>query len=236
MTRALWMGTFGAIACLAVAMGSGLYLLGNTGSGEIPSVPVSNAANIDEQAPKEAVPAPASGSPGTSEDHNAGESAKAGAGQKADYGAKETAASKPTAVADKGEAAKDAQERRQLLLEALGALTASHGYQTYLNIGLIADGKAKGTYTEKDAYRLLDSVLALLSAVDRKLAALDRIDLDKEDRANLEQTRQLSGLLRKQAQRLQTFWDTGKDEDAAQYESARKDSWAALSRLTGIGR
>jgi hypothetical protein len=135
----------------------------------------------------------------------------------------------------KGEAAKDAPERRQLL-ESLGALTAAHGYQTYLNIGFIADGKAKGTYTEKDAYKLLDSVLALVSSVDRKLAALDKIDLDREDRASLEQMRQLSSLLRKQAKDLQTFWDTGKDEDAAQYESVRKDSWTALSKLMGISR
>jgi hypothetical protein len=234
MTRALWMGTFAAIAFVAVAMGSGLYLLGNTD--EKPSTPANNAATSDEQTPKEAVPALASNSPASSEVPATSEAPKAGAGQRADDSGKDTAASKPTAVPDKGEAAKDALERRQLLLEALGALTASHDYQTYLNIGLIADGKAKGTYAEKDAFRLLDSVLALLNAVDRKLVALDRIDLDKEDRANLEQTRQLSSLLRKQAQRLQTFWDTGKDEDAAQYENARKDSWAALSRLTGIGK
>src|SRR5207237_7148700 len=46
----------------------------------------------------------------------------------------------------KPENANTAQERRQLL-EAVGALTAANCYQTYLNIGLIADGKAKGAYT-----------------------------------------------------------------------------------------
>jgi hypothetical protein len=34
---------------------------------------------------------------------------------------------------------------------------------------------------------------------------------------------------------LQTFWDTDKDEDAAHYESVRKDTWASLSKLMGIG-
>jgi hypothetical protein len=163
------------------------------------------------------------------------ESPAAVSNPRADDGPKAVETPKPALAPKQGDAAKELPERRQLL-EILGALTASHSYQTYLNIGLIADGKAKGTYTEKDAYKLLDSVLALVSSVDRKLAALDRIDLDKEDRASLDQMRNLSLLLRKQAKELQIFWDTGREEDAAQYENVRKDTWATLSKLMGIGR
>jgi hypothetical protein len=130
---------------------------------------------------------------------------------------------------------KTAQERRQLL-ETVGALTTAHCYQTYLNIGLIADGKAKGSYTEKDAAKVLDSVLSTLNSVDRKLAALSKIDLDKQDRESLEQIRDLADLLRQQGKELEAFWDSGKDQDAARYENARKDSWAAIGKLTGIGR
>ena len=46
----------------------------------------------------------------------------------------------------------------------------------------------------------------------------------------------LSDLLHQQGRELQSFWETGKDEDAARYENVRKDSWAAISRLLGIGR
>jgi hypothetical protein len=223
MNRALWIGTFLTIACVAVATGSGLYLLGNTEQDEKKSPPAGEVAKADEQAGKDGASAPTSEVP------------KANENSKGSEGAKAAEEHKPAAAPTKGEAAKDALERRQLL-EILGALTAAHGYQTYLNIGFIADGKAKGIYSEKDAYKLLDSVLALVSSVDRKLAALDKIDLDKEDHASLEQMRQLSSLLRKQAKELQVFWDTGKDEDAAQYESVRKDSWTALSKLIGISR
>src|SRR5262249_9449674 len=94
--------------------------------------------------------------------------------------------SKP--AAKPGDGAKTGEERRQLL-ETVGALTAAHCYQTYPNIGLIADGRAKGTYSEKDAYRVLDSVLSFLDSVDRKLAALQKLDLDKLDRDSLEQMR-----------------------------------------------
>jgi hypothetical protein len=105
-----------------------------------------------------------------------------------------------------------------------------------LNLGLVADGKANRSYSAAEAMRISESVLGLLDVVDRKLEAVATLDLDKEDRDGLEQIRVLSGLLRRQGKDLQTFWETGKEEDAAKYESGRKDSWAALSRLTGLGQ
>jgi hypothetical protein len=125
---------------------------------------------------------------------------------------------------------------RRRLLETVGVLTAAHCYQTYLGLGLLADAKDKGVYSGKEAYKLLDSVLGLVDSVAQKLAGLNRIDLDKEDQDSLEQMRVLSGLLRQQAKALAGFWDSGKEEDAARYESVRKDAWAAISRLTGAGR
>jgi hypothetical protein len=235
MNRALLICALLTGAFVAVATGSGLYLLGNTESNAKQSPPAGESANADDHVANDGRSTPAVSALETNENQKASETSGDVAKRKADNDSKPEETPKPAAAPNQGGAAKGATERRQLL-EVLGALTASHCYQTYLNIGFIADGKANGTYTEKDAYKLLDSVLALVSSVDRKLAALDRIDLDKEDRASLEQMRTLSILLRKQAKDLQTFWDTGKEEDAARYESVRKDSWAALSRLTGVGR
>jgi hypothetical protein len=147
----------------------------------------------------------------------------------------DSAKTNPAAPAKTEENPKSAQERRQLL-ETVGTLTAAHCYQTYLNIGFIADGKAKGAYIDRDANKVLDSVLSLLSSVDRNLGALGKIDLDKQDRESLEQMRDLSALLRQQGKELQAYWDSGKDEDAAKYDNTRKDSWAAIAKLTGIGR
>src|SRR5262245_23679404 len=130
----------------------------------------------------------------------------------------------------------DSKADRRRLLETVGALTAAHCYQTYLNIGLIADGKAKGTYNRQDAYQVLDSILSLQNSVDRNLAALTKLGLDKRDLESLEQMRDLSALLRQQGRDLKGFWDSGKDEDAARYDDTRKDSWAAIGKLTGIGR
>jgi hypothetical protein len=144
-------------------------------------------------------------------------------------------APKAASVARPNDDAKAAQERRQLL-ETVGALTSAHCYQTYLNIGLLADGKVKGVFTDRDAYKVLDSVLSLHSSVDRNLEVVAKMDLDKRDLESLQQMRQLSALLSEQGKELKAFWDGGKEEDAARYDDARKNSWAAIGRLTGIGR
>lgn len=143
---------------------------------------------------------------------------------------------KPAALSARStDESRAAQERRQLL-ETVGALTSAHCYQTYLNIGLIADGKAKGAYSDKDAYKVLDSVLSLQSSIDRNLATLAKMDLDKRDLESLDQMRDLSALLRQQGKDLKAYWDSGKEADAGRYDDTRKDSWAAIGRLTGIGR
>jgi hypothetical protein len=149
--------------------------------------------------------------------------------------AKEPEAAKATADPKANPPPKAAEDRR-FLLETIGTLVSTHCYQTYLNIGLVADSKAKGNYSEKDAYRVLDTVLSLLETVDRKLVDLAKVDLDKADRDSLEQIRKLSFLLRSQGKALQSYWETNRDEDAAKYEDVRKDSWAAISRVLGIGK
>ena len=72
--------------------------------------------------------------------------------------------------------------------------------------------------------------------VDRKLTVLATMDLGTEDRASLQQMRDVSKLLYRQANQLETFWHSGKDEDAAKYEEIRKDSWTAIRRFTGVDR
>src|SRR5207248_3878369 len=132
---------------------------------------------------------------------------------------------RPGDAAKPGVAPKKAEAERAQLLETVGCLTAAHYFQTYLNIGFVAEGKARGTYTDKDARKVLDSVLSLLNSTDAKLEALGKIDLDKDDRERLEQMRAASALLRQQGKELQVYWETGKDENAAKYESLRKNAW-----------
>ena len=224
MNRGLWKPALSLVVLLSIATAVGLLSRGNTSSAQSPA-----AAPEDEPAPKVADdPQPAS-PPKTAEPAKPVTSPRVSVAAQAGENTK-TAAT-PKASTD----AAIASERRQLL-ETIGALIAAHCYQTYFNIGLLADGRAKGTYNDKDALRVLDSILSILATVEQKLAALDKLALDKEDRASLAQMRELSHLLGRQANDLEALWDNGREEDAARYESTRKDAWAAISKLLGVGR
>jgi hypothetical protein len=125
---------------------------------------------------------------------------------------------------------------RQQLLEAVGSLAASHYYQTYLNIGFLADGKAQGLYGDKEAKKVLDSLLSLLATADKQLETVSKLDLEKEDQNSVNQMRKLSSLLRDQGKELQAFWESGNQDRSANYEDLHQKSWTGLSQLLGLDR
>src|SRR5207249_10145257 len=86
----------------------------------------------------------------------------------------------------------------EAVAEALGGLTATHLYQTYLNIGLLADAVEGEVYSAAEARKLLATVMDLVDAVERQLGKVSA-DLKDEDEKTLERTRQLTALLRAQA-------------------------------------
>jgi hypothetical protein len=135
---------------------------------------------------------------------------------------------------DKAPAKKDAGAEKSLLLETLGTLAGGHLYQTYLNIGFMADGKAEGIYEEKDVQQILTSVLALMDTLDKKLDQLLKLDLNKDDREGIEQIRKLSGLLKLQADELQAYWKSGDKARADKYEKTRKEAWEGISKLLDL--
>jgi hypothetical protein len=145
------------------------------------------------------------------------------------------AGTRPAAAQDKKEAPTD-KEACEQLLETVGVLSAAQLYQTYLNIGFIADGKAEGTYEEKDAKQILGSVLGLLDTLDKQLEKLGKLDLNKQDREGVAEIRRLSAQLREQSKELQAFWTTGNKARGAGYEKVRKESWEGISKLLGLDK
>jgi hypothetical protein len=130
---------------------------------------------------------------------------------------------------------KDVSPEKQLL-ETVGALAVSHLYQSYLNIGLMADGKAEGVYDEADIKGILVSVLGVMDTLDKQMDKVAKLELSQEDRDTVEQIRKLSGILRQQADELQAFWKTGDKLRAAKYEKLRKEAWEGISKLLGFSK
>lgn len=118
--------------------------------------------------------------------------------------------------------------------ETIGLLSGLYLYQTYLNIGLLADGKAKGVYPALDSKVLLGSILTPLDRVDKQLERYLKASLSKEDQEASTKVRAIVVLLREQGKHLQSFWESEKEDVGAKYENARKEAWTAISKFTGI--
>jgi hypothetical protein len=120
------------------------------------------------------------------------------------------------------------------VLETLGALSATHLYQSHLSIGLLADGVESEIYTIAQAEESLKPMLDMMQTIDARLAKLAKSDLDEEDRRSIEQIQAVSGLLRLQAESLRSYWKMGNAEQAQEFEAARKASANGLSKVLGL--
>jgi hypothetical protein len=118
-------------------------------------------------------------------------------------------------------------------LEALGGFTAAHLYQTYLNLGLLADAVEGEVYTVAEAKKLLDTVNDLVDTVDRQLTRVSA-DLKDEDEKTLERTKQLTALLRTQSRELRAYWQTNEKDNATRFHKAREEAWTNLKTLLNI--
>jgi hypothetical protein len=116
------------------------------------------------------------------------------------------------------------------MLETLGGLSAAHLYQSYLNIGLLADAVDNKTYTQAQALEMLTTVVGLMDTVDKQLDRLARNDLSADDKRDVERIRSLSALLRVQVVALRLYWSTGSAQQAVRYHEARDKAWQGPAR------
>lgn len=129
---------------------------------------------------------------------------------------------------------------REVALEALGGLTAAHLYQSYLNIGMLADAAENEVYGADDAKKLLTTILAWMDNVDQQLVRLAETNLEPDDKKRVTQVRQLTTLLRTQAKELRAYWDVpesdadGKKDHEMKFHKAREDAWSGIRELLGI--
>jgi hypothetical protein len=129
---------------------------------------------------------------------------------------------------------------RERSLEAIGGLTAAHLYQSYLNIGMLADAAENDVYGDEDSRKLLTTILAWMKNVDQQLAILAEANLEAEDQKKVAQVRQLTGLLRTQAEELRAYWETPeadkevRKDHEMKFHQAREAAWVGIKQLLGL--
>ena len=138
----------------------------------------------------------------------------------------------PDPIPAPGERPPPPAENPAVLTETVGLLAGLQLYQTYLNIGLLADARAERLYEAAEVALLLGSVMTPLEKVENQLEKVAGLKaLAEGDAAAVARMRKVAGLLREQGKSLQAFWDTGVADDGKKYEEARQAAWKELSDL-----
>jgi hypothetical protein len=119
---------------------------------------------------------------------------------------------------------------------AIGGLTASHLYQTHLNLGLLADAVEKDVYTPAQGKKVLDEINTLVDTVEMQLDRVAPTALKPEERKALERVLAITAQLRTQAKELREYWDSDDEVLAKQFQKARAEAWVGIKELLGITR
>jgi hypothetical protein len=130
--------------------------------------------------------------------------------------------------------AKTVADENAVLLETVGLVAGLQLYQTYLNIGLLADAQAEGLYEEAEAAQLLGSVVGPLEKIEKQLEKVAALKLTKDDVVAVNRMKKIAGLLRSQGKSLQSYWDTEAEDHNKKYEETRQAAWKELSDLLDL--
>ena len=113
----------------------------------------------------------------------------------------------------------------------IGGLTMAHLYQTYLNLGLIADGVAKNVYTVEAGNNLLDQLTKVMDTVERQLNQLPTNDQQPDEKSRVEKVRSLLSMFRSEIKEIKAYWDVGDEQYAKNFQKIHKDAWAEIEKL-----
>ncbi|MBI2808379.1 MAG: hypothetical protein HYX68_25610 [Planctomycetes bacterium] len=119
-------------------------------------------------------------------------------------------------------------------LEALGSMAAAHLYQTYVNIGLLADAVESEQLKLDEAEKTLANIVRLMTLVDGQFDQVSKLDLDPNDRKALEKVRAHAQTLRKQTTALRAYWEKGETEQINAFHAARSEAWAGIQEMLGL--
>jgi hypothetical protein len=146
-----------------------------------------------------------------------------------------TAKPAPTLAPKTGSEAKAAMQRDRVL-ETAGSLGAVHLYQSYLNVGLLADAVEHETYTKAEAAEVLSTITLLLETARVQMEKLENIELDAEDVKALKQAEEVAKLLKAQSDHLREHWASGDKLAIDRYHEVRKQSWSELAKVLGVNK
>lgn len=121
-----------------------------------------------------------------------------------------------------------------LSLKMVGVLAASYLYQSYLNIGYLADLNAVDAYSFTELDENLNSVMQIIGGVRDELRVYSTTLPLKTDSTYVDILVQASDVLLQEAAALQKYMQTGNEQDAAVYLHLNGQARKLLENLLGL--
>ncbi len=118
--------------------------------------------------------------------------------------------------------------------QMIGVLSASYLYQSYLNIGYLADATEGAVYSEEEALTQVDGLLNVIGGVRDELLAYSRQVESESDRLYLENLVKVADLLIQEASALLRYYESNDQEYAKQYMEFNAMAQKAIGQLLGV--
>lgn len=129
-----------------------------------------------------------------------------------------------------------AQKGKDQALEALGGSCGLLLYNTYLVVGMTADGFSAKMYDAAEANQILDEQAGGIEAIHEQYdALLDSGFLASEsDQQFIKETLAAFDIVSHEIEALQKYFVSENVDDATEYDNYRKSAWTEISRLLDI--
>ena len=129
-----------------------------------------------------------------------------------------------------------AQKGKNEALEAIGGSGGMLLYNTYLVIGMAADGFSKEVYTAEEAVKIVQEQLNSSEIIHQQYEALLKSGFlsDPADAEYLDELSDVFGLVRQEGEALLKYIESGQDADAIEYDTRRNQAWSEISSLLGF--
>jgi hypothetical protein len=127
-------------------------------------------------------------------------------------------------------------QRVEKLLSAVGSFSASTFYNTYATIGSIGDGYGHDAYDGETVNNLLDAQIKLMDNLVNVFRSLlsESIVKNQTDIDYADQSITLLQGLKKQAQLMEEYVNSRKNNKLDEYQVQRKKNWATISKMMGL--
>ncbi len=132
--------------------------------------------------------------------------------------------------------AQTCEDREKKLTEAIGSFSAAALYNTYATIGSIGDAFGHDAY---DAVTVSDLLTAQIKTMDNLMIVMQALIDQKTltgatDTLYMHQAIEVLKGLKTQAQFMDQYADTRRQQKLNEYEVQRKKNWSSLSKLMGV--